>query len=78
MACPGGCINGGGQPRANSEPQIKEKRIKALYMEDENKALRKSHENKDIIRLYEEFLGKPLGHLSHDLLHTTYTRRSRY
>ena len=78
MACPGGCINGGGQPRANSEPQIKEKRIKALYMEDENKALRKSHENKDIIKLYEDFLGRPLGHLSHELLHTTYTKRSRY
>ena len=78
MACPGGCINGGGQPRANDDPQIREKRIRSLYLEDENKTLRKSHENKDIIRLYEEFLGKPLGHHSHELLHTTYTKRSKY
>jgi NADP-reducing hydrogenase subunit HndD len=78
MACPGGCINGGGQPRANDDPMIREKRIRALYLEDESKTLRKSHENKDILRLYDDFLGKPLGHHSHELLHTTYTKRNRY
>lgn len=77
MACPGGCINGGGQPRANDDPMIIEKRIRCLYSEDENKKLRKSHENKDIARLYKDFLNKPLGHISHDLLHTKYTKRSK-
>jgi NADH-quinone oxidoreductase subunit G/NADP-reducing hydrogenase subunit HndD len=76
MACPGGCINGGGQPRSD-DPDIREKRISCLYTEDERKTLRKSHENKDIHKLYEEFLHKPLGHKSHDLLHTTYTKRKR-
>jgi NADH-quinone oxidoreductase subunit G/NADP-reducing hydrogenase subunit HndD len=76
MACPGGCINGGGQPRSD-DPNIREKRISCLYTEDEEKTLRKSHENKDIIKLYENFLGKPLGHRSHELLHTTYTKRKR-
>ena len=52
--------------------------MKALYREDEGKVLRKSHENPDIIKIYQEFLGKPLGHLSHELLHTTYTARSKY
>ncbi len=77
MGCPGGCINGGGQPRPKEE-NTREKRMKALYREDEGKVLRKSHENPDIIKIYQEFLGKPLGHLSHELLHTTYTARSKY
>ncbi|SHJ51101.1 NADP-reducing hydrogenase subunit HndD [Dethiosulfatibacter aminovorans DSM 17477] len=76
MACPGGCINGGGQPRSD-DPEIREKRISCLYTEDEMKTLRKSHENKDILKLYEDFLEKPLGHHSHELLHTTYTKRKR-
>lgn len=77
MACPGGCISGGGQPRPKDE-KTKEKRMAALYKEDEGKQLRKSHENPDIQRIYEDFLGKPLGHASHELLHTNYTQRVRY
>ncbi len=74
MGCPGGCISGGGQPRPVDDA-IRKKRLDAIYREDEGKELRKSHENKDINRLYEEFLGMPLGHRSHELLHTHYTRR---
>ncbi|MFO7637060.1 MAG: NADH-dependent [FeFe] hydrogenase, group A6 [Clostridia bacterium] len=74
MACPGGCINGGGQPRP-STPEKRKARMEALYREDEGKGLRKSHENADLKKLYGEFLGEPLGHLSHELLHTTYTKR---
>ncbi|MBN2557495.1 MAG: iron hydrogenase small subunit [Clostridia bacterium] len=77
MGCPGGCINGGGQPRPRDE-KAKEKRMAALYREDEGKKIRKSHENPDIVKIYEEFLGKPLGHTSHELLHTTYTVRGRH
>ena len=77
MGCPGGCITGGGQPRSK-DPDIKEKRMKATYEEDENLPIRKSHENPSIIEFYEEFLGKPNGHLSHELLHTSYTKRGLY
>lgn len=77
MGCPGGCINGGGQPR-NHEDGYREKRMHALYDEDEAKALRKSHENPDLIRLYQDYLGEPCGHKSHELLHTTYTARGLY
>lgn len=77
MGCPGGCINGGGQPR-NHEEGYREKRAGALYREDEGKALRKSHENPDLMRLYEEFLGEPNGGLCHKLLHTHYVKRGRY
>jgi NADP-reducing hydrogenase subunit HndD len=77
MACPGGCISGGGQPRPKDE-KTKEKRMAALYKEDEGKQLRKSHENPDIQKIYSDFLGKPLGHVSHELLHTTYTQRTKY
>jgi iron-only hydrogenase group A len=76
MTCPGGCIGGGGQPRMTNN-RVREARISAIYREDEGKALRKSHENPDIARLYEEFLGKPLGENSHHLLHTEYTPRPR-
>lgn len=76
MGCPGGCISGGGQPRPVND-EIRLKRIQAIYREDEGKKLRKSHENKDIQKLYKEFLGEPLGHLSHELLHTSYTKRNR-
>ncbi|MDD5066190.1 MAG: NADH-dependent [FeFe] hydrogenase, group A6 [bacterium] len=77
MGCPGGCISGGGQPRpVNNE--IRKKRMEAIYKEDEGKKLRKSHENPDIQKLYKEFLGKPLGHKSHELLHTHYTKRNKY
>jgi len=77
MGCPGGCISGGGQPRPK-DAKTKEKRMMALYREDEGKVLRKSHENPDINKIYEDFLGKPLGHVSHELLHTTYTARTKY
>lgn len=76
MGCPGGCISGGGQPRS-SDPEIKQKRLRALFTEDEAKTLRKSHENPDVIKLYEVFLGQPCGHVSHELLHTHYTPRKR-
>ena len=79
MGCPGGCINGGGQPRIrNNVPNYKELRIEALYNEDEGKKLRKSHENPDLLELYKVFLEEPCGHLSHELLHTTYTPRGHF
>ena len=82
MGCPGGCINGGGQPRVNSRNsnynERCELRMKALYAEDESKAVRKSHENPDVIALYEQYLGEPCGHKSHELLHTTYTKRGHF
>ena len=77
MGCPGGCISGGGQPRPTNNA-IRKKRMDAIYREDEGKKLRKSHENPSIIKLYDEFLGHPLGHLSHELLHTEYTKRGIY
>jgi iron-only hydrogenase group A len=76
MTCPGGCIGGGGQPRITTD-EVRRKRIEAIYQEDEGKALRKSHENPDIQKLYAEYLGAPLGHLSHELLHTHYLERER-
>ncbi|MFA9391258.1 MAG: NADH-dependent [FeFe] hydrogenase, group A6 [Prolixibacteraceae bacterium] len=77
MACPGGCLGGGGQP-IPTNPEIRAKRAKAIYDEDESKALRKSHENPEIIKIYEDYLGEPLGEKSHHLLHTRYTERNRY
>jgi len=76
MTCPGGCIGGGGQPRMTTNA-IRKKRIEAIYKEDEGKALRKSHKNPEILQVYEEFLGAPLGELSHKLLHTKYTPRTK-
>ena len=75
MACPGGCIDGGGQPFIRGNYDILEKRMNALYEEDRNKTIRKSHKNPDIIKLYEEFLEKPNSHKAHQLLHTTYKKR---
>ncbi len=77
MGCPGGCIGGGGQPYAgvNSTPLDEDclkKRAEALYGIDRNKTIRRSHENPHVQRLYKEFLGKPLGKKSHELLHTHY------
>ena len=77
MGCPGGCINGGGQPRC-SEEGYREKRTQALYSEDERKVLRKSHENPDLLKLYDEYLGDPNGHKAHHLLHTHYVPRGKY
>ncbi|WP_321438563.1 NADH-dependent [FeFe] hydrogenase, group A6 [uncultured Bacteroides sp.] len=76
MGCPGGCISGGGQPRPVNDA-IRMRRLEAIYREDEGKVLRKSHENEDIKTLYRDFLGAPLGHKSHELLHTVYTPRNK-
>lgn len=76
MACPGGCIGGGGQPYHHGDSEILKKRAAALYTEDAGKGIRKSHENPFIIELYKEFLGKPLGEKSHHLLHTKYFDKS--
>jgi NADP-reducing hydrogenase subunit HndD len=77
MACPGGCIGGGGQP-IPTNLQIRQKRMNAIYTEDENKVLRKSHENPDVIAIYKEFLDQPNSHKSHSLLHTHYVERDNY
>ena len=77
MACPGGCIGGGGQPIPTSM-EIRKNRMKAIYSEDEHMVLRKSHENPDVIAIYKEFLGKPNSHKSHELLHTHYIARESY
>jgi len=76
MGCPGGCINGGGQPRTE-DPDFKLKRMKAIYSEDERKTIRQSHLNPSILSLYKEYLGEPGGHKSHELLHTHYIDRSK-
>lgn len=73
MACPGGCIGGGGQPIGTTNA-IRQKRMAALYEIDKNMPLRKSHENPEIITLYKDFLGEPLSEKAHELLHTTYTK----
>ncbi|MFA6309308.1 MAG: NADH-dependent [FeFe] hydrogenase, group A6 [Clostridia bacterium] len=77
MGCPGGCISGGGQPRMTDD-NVREKRLEAIYKEDEGKKMRKSHENPFITALYKDFLIEPLGHKSHELLHTEYTKRGNY
>ena len=76
MACPGGCIGGGGQPRLTND-EVRKARIEAIYREDEGKKIRKSHENPEIKQIYEEFLTKPLGERSHHLLHTEYEVREQ-
>ncbi len=82
MACPGGCVNGGGQPivsperREKADPRLV--RAQALYTEDVEKPIRKSHENPSIKKLYAEYLGKPNGHKAHELLHTHYAGRPKY
>jgi NADH-quinone oxidoreductase subunit G/[NiFe] hydrogenase diaphorase moiety small subunit/NADP-reducing hydrogenase subunit HndD len=77
MACPGGCLGGGGQP-IPTNPEIRQKRAEALYAEDGSLSLRKSHENPEVIKLYKDFLKQPLGEVSHHLLHTKYIKRERY
>jgi iron only hydrogenase large subunit-like protein len=77
MACPGGCVAGGGQPiLVNNE--VRRLRAQALYQEDKQLQYRKSHENPSIAKIYQEFLIEPLGERSHHLLHTKYTRRGKY
>jgi NADH-quinone oxidoreductase subunit G len=75
MACPGGCINGGGQPFIGGDTRIVEKRMAAIYAADRGLPLRKSHLNPSIQKLYKDFLGEPGSHLAHELLHTSYTQR---
>ena len=82
MACPGGCVTGGGQPIVDSQTRmdvdVKALRAAALYSEDKNLPVRKSHENPDIKLLYSEFLEKPGSHKAHELLHTHYTARPKF
>ncbi len=75
MSCPGGCINGGGQPRAIDKEAVK-KRMAALYSIDSSAEIRVSHKNSSVMGLYENFLGKPGSHKAHELLHTTYQKRT--
>lgn len=76
MACPGGCVGGAGQPYHHGDFSKVEKRLKAIYEEDKDKPLRKSHENPYVQQLYKEFLGQPCGEMSHKLLHTHYFDKS--
>ena len=82
MACPGGCVTGGGQPICSAKTymdiDVKKERARALYAEDEDAAIRKSHENPDIKLLYSEFFEKPGSHKSHELLHTHYKKRNKF
>ncbi|SFG69801.1 NAD(P)-dependent iron-only hydrogenase catalytic subunit [Desulfotomaculum arcticum] len=77
MCCPGGCIGGGGQPIPTTR-EIRAQRAAGIYSADKSMELRKSHENPAVQALYKEFLGEPLGHQSHELLHTHYTARKKY
>ena len=82
MACPGGCVMGGGQPIRTSKERanidIRGKRSNALYTIDEKSTIRKSHENPVLQKIYEEYLGEPGGHKAHELLHTSYVEREKY
>ena len=75
MACPGGCINGGGQPYLHGHRDLLDKRMAGLYLEDANKPLRLSHQNPDIKKLYDEYLGTPGSEKAHHLLHTVYHQK---
>ncbi|MBE6930334.1 MAG: [Clostridia bacterium] len=82
MACPGGCVNGGGQPiqpaSVRNFVDVRAVRAAALYKDDESLPVRKSHENPDITRIYDEYFGKPGSHKAHDILHTGYVARPKY
>lgn len=82
MACPGGCVNGGGQPivkaHLREDVDAKVARAKGLYSEDKALPIRKSHKNPSIQKLYKDFLGEPNGHLAHELLHTHYVKRDKF
>ena len=75
MACPGGCVNGGGQPRSCDNSKIKAERAQGLYKEDSELPLRKSHMNPSIQKLYKEYLEHPNSHKAHEILHTTYRNK---
>ena len=80
MGCPGGCVNGGGQPQQPASVRnftdIRKLRAKVLYDADAGKPIRKSHENPAIKQLYAEYLGEPGSHKAHEILHTSYVKRS--
>lgn len=82
MACPGGCINGGGQPYVHDEVRnnvdLKTLRAQALYDYDADSKTRFSHENANVTRLYSEYFGEPNSHKAHELLHTSYEARPKY
>ncbi len=82
MACPGGCVNGGGQPivpaTVHNFEDVRALRAAGLYNDDENLPVRKSHKNPDIKAIYDEFFGEPGSHKAHDILHTGYTERAKY
>lgn len=82
MACPGGCVHGGGQSHVSAKDRLvfdpKACRANALYSEDERNTIRKSHDNPEVKALYEDYLKEPNGHLSHELLHTHYQKRDVY
>lgn len=75
MACPGGCIDGGGQPFIKSNREVLKKRMNAIYNEDKNKAIRKAHENPMIQKLYKDYLQKPNSYISHHILHINYKNK---
>ena len=79
MACPGGCVNGGGQPiqpaKVHNTIDLRAVRASVLYNDDKNEDLRKSHENSAVKKLYEEYFEKPGSHKAHEILHTTYVKR---
>ena len=82
MACPGGCIMGGGQPIKNSKIRatvdVRKKRADAMYTIDEKSRIRKSHENPVLKQIYSEYIGVPGGHKAHELFHTTYSKKQKY
>ena len=82
MTCPGGCVNGGGQPihsaKTLNTTDIKTLRAKAIYKSDKKAALRKCHENPIVKTLYKEYFGEPNSHKAHEVLHTKYTKRTKF
>ena len=77
MACPGGCIAGGGQPYHHNNYEVIRKRQQAIYQEDSNKSVKKSHQNNEVQQMYHEFMGQPFGDKAHELLHTHFEERER-
>jgi NADH-quinone oxidoreductase subunit G len=77
MACRGGCIAGGGQPYGETD-EVRKKRAKGIYLDDEKSQYRCSHQNHFINQVYKDFLGEPCGHKAHELLHTSYEKLELY
>ena len=82
MTCPGGCVNGGGQPingdYNNNRAEVTSKRAAVLYNGDKAMAHRRSHDNESVLTIYKEYLGEPNGHEAHKLMHTHYAARPKY